>query len=331
MENLYYNLEKKTKKFSKLFWILSIISWFVYTIISSISIINIYSERAGILFTIVKYPIFIWYSQSLPYRGGTIYPLQMHPIFFYIIASINSLIALISFCILLYTMKKNNKISIINEILSDINEFIFFPLLCISILYLIGLCHKFNDSRWERRNILGIIFDIIGLLTIIFIYHKTEFDPNSKKKYIYIIIKKVAYSCIICLEWFYFCYIITNFFILYLSIDYYFSIIKILGIILPIIFGLGSIIFAFIYKDITISLLSCLINIGCAMHFFCIDIIYRKQFNKYVDGIIYITMSVLLIIETFIISKYSEIKTKNTGLNIEFEDDDEEEDDIIND
>ena len=64
-------------------------------------------------------------------------------------------------------MRKNNKISIDNEIFSDINKCNFIPLLIILSLYLIGLCHKFNDSRWERRNILGIIFDIFGFI----IYH----------------------------------------------------------------------------------------------------------------------------------------------------------------
>jgi len=304
MKKLYYNIEQKTKQYSNIFLLLSIISWIFFIMTSFYSIINIYEERAGILFTIVKYPLYNWISQNINYTGGTIYPLQMHPIFFYIIIIIISVISLFSFIIYLILINYKKKISILDEMLPAINNFNFIPLFSISICFLIGETYLYNVSRWERRNILGFIFNIIGLSSILLIYYNYKIKINNSLKYFYII-KKGAYSCIICLEWYYFCYIMTNIFVLYLSDDYYFSIIKIFEIILPLIFCIGVFIFSYIFKDILIAFLSCLINIGCAFYFFSIDKIYRKQYNEYIDGIIYIIISILLIAEIiFICIKY---------------------------
>ena len=97
------------------------------------------------------------------------------------------------------------------------------------------------------------------------------------------------------------CYIITNICLLYLSDDYYFTIIKVLGIILPIIFGLGVMIFAFLFKDLMAPLFSIFIFIGCILYFFKIDKIYRKQYNGVSFGVTYIIMIIPLIaLEIFI-------------------------------
>ena len=320
MEKLYYNIEQKTKNYSYIFWILSLLSWVFFSLLSFYSLHNIKSDKAGILFTIVKYPLFTWYSKSKQYTGGTIYPLQLHPYSFYIIVIFISSMGVFSFFIYFSLFIDRRKISIDNDILPSITKYNFIPLLLASFLFLIGEVYTFNGSRWERRNILGLFFVIIGLITFIFMYHNYYLNPCDNIKFIYIF-QKITYSCIICLEWYYLCYIITNISVLYLPDDYYNTIVKILGIILPIIFGLGVIIFSFVFKDLISPILSTLILIGCIIYFFKIDRIYRNQYNGILDGAIYIIISILLIAcEFFIIYNsynYSKMPTKNKNLNIE--------------
>ena len=304
MEKLYYYIERNIKYFSNIFWLISAFSWLLFFITSFYSIINIYDENSGILFTIVKYPLYKWEAQNIIYTGGSIYPLQMHPIFFYIIIIIISIIALFSFSIYLIIIIYKRNISTEDNMLPNIHKYDFIPLLFISFLFLIGESYKYNVSKWERRNIFGLFFDIIGLATTLFIYYNCKINIIPNIEYIYII-KKGAYSSIIFLEWYYFCYIFTNLFNLYMPDEYYFSIIKILGIILPLVFGIGSIIFSLTFRDIIFAFLSLLINLGCATYFFSIDKLYRRQYNETIDGIINIIFSILLFLEIiFLYKKY---------------------------
>ena len=251
---------------------------------------------SGILFTIVKYPLFQWTSKNMIYTGGTIYPLQIHPIFFYIIIIIISLIAIFAFPIYLIIILYKKKITKYDNYFTSIHQFNFIPLFCISILFILGESYQYNVSRWERRNLLGFFFNIIGLISLFFIYYNTQITTISSIKYINVI-KKGVYSCIIALEWYYLCYIFTNLFVLYLSDDYYFSLIKTFGIILPLLFGSGSIVFSYIFEDIMVAFLSLIINIGCITYFFSISNIYWKQYNEVMDGVINIIMSFLLFSE----------------------------------
>ena len=241
-----------------------------------------FDPNGGTLFTIIKYHLYTWTSKNITYISGTIYPLQMHPTFFYIIIIIVSFIAFFSFIFysIFVTYKKNS--SIYDEILPNIHKYNFIPFICIFSLFLIGEIYQYSVSRWERRNILGFFFDIIGIASTLFIYFNYKLNSILNMKYIYFLIKS-TYSCILSLEWYYFCYIISNLSILYLAEEYYFSIIKVLGVILPLIYGIGSSIFSFIFKDVMACLLSSLVNIGCSIYFFKIDKIYRKQYNEFID------------------------------------------------
>ena len=307
MEKLYIYLDKKTKYFSNIFWLISLFSYLLFLMTSFFSILCFY-PNGGTLLTIIKYNLYTWTSKNITYTGGTIYPLQMHPIFFYIIIIIVSLTAFFSFIFysVLVIYKKSS--SIYDDILPNIHKYNIIPFLCISSLFLIGETYKYSVSRWERRNILGLFFNIIGITSVLFIYCNYKINLNSNMRYIFFIIKG-TYSCILSLEWYYLCYIFTNLFILYLPDESFFSIIKILGVILPLIYGIGSFIFSFIFKDIIICLLSSLVNIGCTFYFFKIDKIYRKQYNEFIDGIIYIIFSILLLLETIIL--YLKYKNDN--------------------
>jgi hypothetical protein len=254
----------------------------------------------GTLFTIIKYHLYTWTSKNITYTVGIIYPLQMHPTFFYIIIIIVSVISFFSYMFysILVIYKKNS--SIYDEMLPSIHKYNIIPFICISSLFLLGESYKYPVSRWERRNILGLFFNIIGIISILFVYCNYKINFASDMRYIYFIIKG-TYSCILSLEWYYLCYIFTNLFILYLPDDNFFSIIKVLGVILPLIYGIGSFIFSFIFKDIMVCFLSSLVNIGCSFYFFKIDKIYRKQYNEFIDGILYIVFSLLLLLETIIL------------------------------
>jgi len=299
MEKLYIYLEKKTKYFSNILWLISLFSYLFFLMTSFYSIVCFFPD-GGTLFTIIKYQLYTWISKNITYTGGTIYPLQMHPNFFYIIIIIVSLTAFFSFMFysILVIYKKNS--SIYDEMLPSIHKYNIIPFICISSLFLLGENYKYNVSRWERRNILGLFFNIIGIISILFVYLNYKINFNSNMRYIYFIIKG-TYSCILSLEWYYLCYIFTNLSILFLPDKYFFSIIKILGVILPLLYGIGSFIFSFIFKDIMVCLLSSLVNMGCSFYFFKIDKIYRKQYNEFIDGIIYIIFSILLFLETIIL------------------------------
>jgi hypothetical protein len=299
MEKLYFYLDKKTKYFSNILWLISLFSYLFFLMTSFYSIVCFYPD-GGTLFTIVKYAFYTWDSKNITYTGGTIYPLQMHPKFFYIIIIIVSLISFFSFIFYsIFVIYKGNT-SIYDEMLPNIHKYNSIPFICISFLFLLGESYKYNVSRWERRNILGFFFNIIGIISMLFVYYNYKIKSNSNMRYIYFLIKR-AYSCILSLEWYYLCYIFTNLFILYLPDKCFFSLIKILGVILPLIYGIGSFIFSFIFKDIMVCLLSSLVNIGCSFYFFKIDKIYRRQYNEFIDGIIYIIFSILLLLETIIL------------------------------
>ena len=307
MEKFNYNFEK-TKNYSNLFWIISILSWLCFIGASIYSFFDNRYATSQILFTIIIYPLFKWTSKGIIYTGGTIYPLQMHLNYFNLLIFIISLLSFLSlfiysflvFCILKRKYIKINDISLLNN-----NKYIFIPLFSATILFLIGEWYHYNASRWKIRNILGLFFNIISFLTIIIIYYNFNLTINSNIKLLYLI-KKLGYSCIIGIEWYYLCYIITNIFIIYSKENYFFYIIKILGFLLPIKFGIGAIFFSFYFKDLIIAFLSFLINIGCAHYFFSIDKIYRNKYNGNLDGIIYILISIILFLEiVFLCVKYN--------------------------
>lgn len=299
MDILYYSFERKTKTYNNLFWILSIISWLCLIVTSFYSIMDIYNKINPILFTIVIYPLYSWRAKDITYNSGIIYPLQMHPFFYYFIAIILSFLSFLSFimyCILIILIF-NRRIIKTNDIkLLNINKYNFIPLFSLSILFLLGECYKYNASRWERRNILGLFFNLISLPTIVIIYCNFKLSINTNINLAYLI-KKLGYSCIIAIEWYYLCYITTNIFILYLGEDYFFSIIKYLGFLLPLKFGIGAMIFSFYFKDIIIAFLSSIINLGCSLYFFSIHKIYRNKYNGNLEGIIYVVLSILFFLE----------------------------------
>ena len=100
------------------------------------------------------------------------------------------------------TCKKDS--AFFNEMFGTFGKFHFIPILCGAILFLIAETLKHGKDRNDRgRNIAGMIIVIIGLCSMIFIYIKT----NLPGDWMTATIKKGAYSFLIALEWYYFCYL----------------------------------------------------------------------------------------------------------------------------
>ena len=194
------------------------------------------------------------------------------------------------------TCNKDN--SFFESINGDWSKYHFIPLFAASILFIIGESMKDHRDD-EPENIWGLIFVIIGLLSLIFIYMKTNLPPE----WLPATIKKGTYSCLITLEWYYFCYDICN-----LKINHDSQKNKqIAGYsgFFSVIIGIGGLFFAIFFKDIVVAALYFLIYLGCSIFYFSIDSEIREYYNKYFDGIIDIIMIILFLLEIcFIFIKY---------------------------
>ena len=225
------------------------------------------------------------------------WPLQMHYSFEYIVFSILFIITIIAFCYYINKVIVNKDSVIMSGMSGNITKYHFIPLVCASVLFIIGYFKgSVDDSGVKVLNIFGLIFVIIGLITLIFIYIKTslpcDYLPGS--------IKKGLYSCLITLEFYYFLYDICNlainngrgekdmdgysgFFIVFL--------------------GLGGLAFAIYYKDIIVDAMLFLIYLGNVIFYYNNSDGYK--YNKGFDGVFDIIMLILLIAEmAFIIIKY---------------------------
>ena len=96
---------------------------------------------------------------------------------------------------------------IFHGMFGQFSKFHFFPLLCVS-----GLRESvqenelyINEKIFKNMIITGTVFDILGLISLIFIYLMT--DLNTQWYYL-LFIKKGSFSCLIILMWYYFCYLV---------------------------------------------------------------------------------------------------------------------------
>ena len=79
------------------------------------------------------------------------------------------------------------------------------------------------------------------------------------------------------------------------------------GLAFSIIFGIGSLVFSFVFKDLVASLINALIYVGLTVYYFRIDEESRKTeyLNKNGDGIVDIIMIVLSVaVFLFLLIKY---------------------------
>jgi len=232
------------------------------------------------------------------------FPLQMQVSLYYI-CFILTLIVITGGCIIFFVktiIKKDDQV--INGMMGQFSKFHFFPLLCASALFIIGECvdnidlkdygTNKREDHFKDMHISGLVFSIIGLASFIFIYIMT--DLNTNDWWVLLLLKKGAFSCLIVLIWYNFCYEI-----------YYVHLYdkpddeklddwrKGCGLAFSIIFGIGSLAFSFVFKDLVACGMNLLIYIGLTVGYFKLDKEERKkkEANKNGDGIVDIIMLVL--------------------------------------
>ena len=161
--------------------------------------------------------------------------------------------------------------NIINAMLGDLTKWHFIPFLLVSMINLLmkDSANSLEQKVSKRYLITDLIFTILALATLGFIYFKTEMNHDW---HIVLTTKKGIYSCLIILLWHHFFYLI----IIMKYIDFLldpgtYDIYKFFGgtsIAFTLLFGIGSMSFAFYFKDIMASFISALIYIGMINSFF---------------------------------------------------------------
>jgi len=259
------------------------------------------------------------------------YPLQMQVSLYYI-CFILALIVITGGCFVFFyktICKKDDQV--INGMMGQFSKFHFFPLLCASALFIIGECvdnldkehwladDEKKEDHFKNMYISGLVFSIVGLASFIFIYIMTDLNTDW---WVLILLKKGAFSCLIILMWYSFCYDIYY-------VHYYDRVsskrddqnydddddsnlldwIKGCGLAFSIIFGIGSLAFSFVFKDLVACVMNLLIYIGLTVAYFRLPSEARKlkEFNKNGDGIVDIIMLVLSVaVIVLLLIKYRE-------------------------
>ena len=309
MEKLNLNFDGGDNIIKSICWIMSVLSWLLLIITGWISLRWLDDDTIGHL---------VWYifkaeaTRMVKGKKYTEYaPLQMQAALIYIVFILTMIIVLVGFIIYMIksTCKKDD--AVYNGMMGQWSKFHFFPLLCISAMFIAGENYDNigddADPDEEFDHFKGIrvscfVFDIIGLASLIFIYIMTDLNTDW---YILLTLKKGTYSCFITLLWYYFCYAI--FYLRSLNEEEYnrkhnpkkdFKIDdwrKGCGIAFSIIFGIGSLAFAFVFKDLVVAGMNMLIYIGLTAYYFEIHKDDRKDkpANRNGDGAVDIIMMVL--------------------------------------
>ena len=239
-------------------------------------------------------------------------PLQMQVSLYYI-CFILTLIIITGGCFVFFyktICKKDDQV--VNGMMGQFSKFHFFPLLCASALFIIGECIYVDEEKENHAKnmaISGLVFSIVGLASFIFIYIMTDLNTDW---WVLLLLKKGAFSCLIILMWYNFCY----------GIYYVHSYDKPnedpdkdldwkkgCGLAFSIIFGIGSLAFSFVFKDLVACVMNLLIYIGLIVAYFRLPSEARKlkEFNKNGDGIVDIIMLVLSVaVIVLLLIKYRE-------------------------
>ena len=211
-------------------------------------------------------------------------PLQMNEIMIYIVFNFYYAIIFIGCVVyIIKTLIKKDQ-QIIEGMMGTISQFHFFPLLCAFAMTLLG--EIYDEDIKKRKNIAftGLVISIVGVATLIFIYINTNFKNNVW--WTKFCLKEGTFSCLIILFWYNFCYSIYQARIVDKP-ENYSKWRKGCSLAFSIIFGIGSIAFSYVFKDIMVSFMNILIYIGLVIHYFqeILDT-SKKEYNKNGDGAI---------------------------------------------
>ena len=246
------------------------------------------------------YTIFwdIFSTREVFSKKTSYYPVENMNSFLYILFSILLLLAINS--LIMIIIYRN--ISAVDEgMFGTYSRFHFIPLLCGACLYIIGETFSTKNliNDFDAPFICSIIFSIIGLVSLIFIYFKSDFESHT---YTRIIIKKGFYSCLITLFVYNLCFTISLYGLLKPaleknSIDNILDRFKGYSIAFSILIGVINLVLGFLLKDIGIAIMNILIYLGLIINFFKLDKAALGQLNGYAEGIIDIIIEVLTVVE----------------------------------
>ena len=254
---------KENSKVELIFKIISYISWLLLLVNGCVSLRWLYKKKYMRVWTI---------SVIKKYEYV---PLQMYHIIIYLV--FNFFIIILFFGCAYFFMatlfQKNN--DTINKLFKIPVSFNFFPILCAFIMFILGELKAEETKEINSIVRAGFAISLIGLISMIFIYISTEFDKENWISNL--LIKKGVFSALIILFWYNTCY---DIFYLHKALrptgKKIFNWMKGCGLAFSIIFGLGSNIFSFWYKDIIICIFNLLIYIGLAIFYYKYE---AKAFN----------------------------------------------------
>lgn len=305
MEKLNLNFNGGDNVIKSICWILSVLSWLLFIVTGWISLRWLDYKETQIVWTIKKIELGEY---------GYYAPIQMQAAVLYIVIIITMIVGLAGFIIYMIksTCKKDN--AVFDGMLGNWSRYHFCPLLFVSALFIIGECEdkpvpRTNTHHWKDMLVSSFIFTIFGLLSLIFIYIMTDLNTEW---YIVLTLKKGTYSCLIVLLWYNFCYSIYYLRVLdsvdgkYVSTENWANG---CGIAFSIIFGIGSLIFSYLFKDIVVAGMNCLIYVGLTAYYFKLDKDNRKLkiWNKNGDGAVDVIMMVAsLVLIAFLIIQHKE-------------------------
>ena len=263
-------------------WILSYLSWLLVAVNNLASLKYMYKESL------------IWGIAIHEENSDYYIPIQMDRIVIYIVYNIWILISFIGCVVFIVKTLFRKDNSVIDGMMGKFSQFHFFPLLCAFIMTILGEI-KVEDNVDNGKHIIntGLTFSLIGTASMVFIYIMTDF--KTQDWWAEYTLKKGTFSCLIILFWYNFCYDVYAVRDANNPITSNFT--KNCGIAFSIIFGIGSLAFSVVFKDIILSFMNFLINIGMAKYYFELRVeTSKKDYNKNADGAFDIIISILSLI-----------------------------------
>jgi len=299
-------------------WILSYLSWLLVAVNNLASLRYMYKDdpnqiwnirvKTGLLDQMVNgmtkmddnegedlYSRRLAKSSNLDTSQPEIYtPIQMDQIMVYIVYNIWIILSIIGCVVFIIKTLFKKEQTVIDGMMGKFSQFHFFPLICAFILSVLGEILDIENS-YDVTN-AGLVFALFGVASMIFIYIMTDFiTMDWWAEYS---LKKGTFSCLIILFWYNFCYSI--YWVRYeldpLKATQKFA--KGCGMAFSLLFGIGSLAFSFVFKDIMICFMNILIYFGMAKYYFDLPNAARsmKDFNENGDGAIDLLILILSII-----------------------------------
>ena len=262
-------------------WILSYLTWILVAV----------NNLASLKYMYMDDPSQIWGIHIIQVEREY-FPIQMDRIVIYIVYNIWIFISIIGCAafIIKTLFKKEN--SVIDGMMGKFSQFHFFPLLCAFIMIILGEIIDYDKNAKHIIN-TGLSFSLFGTASMVFIYVMTEF--KTQDWWAEYTLKKGTFSCLVILFWYNFCYDI--YWVRYVTEEPSQNFTKNCGMAFSLLFGIGSLAFSVVYRDIIMSFMNFLINIGMAKYYFELGVdTSLKDYNKNGDGAIDILVSVLSLI-----------------------------------